>query len=223
MSAIRAILTDIEGTTTPIAFVKDSLFPYARERMADFLQDHAEDPVVRGLLAEVAALRPGEAPLSVLLGWMDEDLKIGPLKILQGLIWDAGYRAGALRGELYPDVAPALRRWHADGITLAVYSSGSVAAQKLLFGCSNAGDLTPLLGGFFDVSVGPKRAAASYTSIAAQLGRAAGEILFLSDVAEELDAAAAAGLRTCQLLRAADGTVPSFRHAPAADFGAIAL
>ena len=212
------ILTDIEGTTSAIAFVKDRLFPFAAAELAGFLAARAEDPEVRAILAEV----PGPDPVAQLRAWMAADAKATPLKTLQGMIWEAGFRDGRLRGHLWPDVAPCLHTWHAAGIGLAVYSSGSVAAQKLLFGHTEDGDLTKLFQGFFDTRVGAKREAQSYARIAAELGAAPAAILFLSDVAEELDAARAAGLATCQLVRAADGTLPSGRHAEAADFPEVA-
>lgn len=215
-----AIVTDIEGTTSRISFVHDVLFPYARARLPAFLAERGAAPEVAAALAEVAALAPGVAPLDALLGWMDADAKITPLKSLQGLIWGEGYASGALHGELYPDVAPALRRWHAAGVRLYVYSSGSVPAQKLLFGYTPEGDLTGLFSGFFDTRVGAKRETASYAAIAQAIGFPAAEVLFLSDVAAELDAAAAAGLRVCQLVRPVDGTVPA-RHTVAADFDAV--
>ncbi|MEO3475080.1 acireductone synthase [Roseomonas sp. CAU 1739] len=220
--ALSCVLTDIEGTTSAIAFVKDTLFPFAHDELDAFLDAHWEDPEVAAILAEVRAIALHEEPRSVLRLWMNEDAKVTPLKTLQGLIWRAGYLDGRLKGHLWPDVAPCLRAWSAAGLRLAVYSSGSVAAQKLLFGHSQAGDLTPLFDGFFDTKVGGKREAASYATIAAGLHLPPSEVLFLSDVAEELDAAAQAGLATCQLVRAADGTQLSDRHAQAADFPAVA-
>jgi enolase-phosphatase E1 len=208
-----AVLLDIEGTTTPIAFVHNVLFPYARARMAAFVAAHAGD----ALLAEIP-----EPRLETLLGWMDRDEKITSLKTIQGTIWNAGYAAGDIKSEVYPDVAPALRRWVSGGLRLYVYSSGSVAAQKLLFGHTPEGDLQPLFQGFFDTRVGPKRAAASYGDIARGANVPASEFLFLSDIAEELDAAAAAGFQTCQLVRPQDGTVASQRHETAAEFGQVA-
>lgn len=216
------ILTDIEGTTTAIAFVKDTLFPFAAAELDAFLDAHEHDPAVAPVIAEVRAIAHEQTPRSVLRQWMAEDAKVTPLKTLQGLIWQAGYADGRLKAHLWPDVAPCLRAWAGAGLRLAVYSSGSVAAQKLLFGHSEAGDLTPLFGAYFDTKVGGKRDAASYAAIAAALGLPPGDILFLSDVAEELDAATASGLRACQLVRAADGTQPSGRHAEAADFPAVA-
>lgn len=215
--APAAVITDIEGTTTPIAFVRDTLFPYARTRMGDWVAAHADDPV----LAAVPGVTPADK-LSALLAWMDEDRKETALKEIQGRIWEAGYADGSLRGALYPDVAGHLRAWAGSGTALAVYSSGSVAAQRLLFGHSMAGDLTGAFKGFFDTTIGAKREAASYRAIAGHLGVATTAALFLSDVEAELDAAAASGFLTFQLLRAEDGTKASARHAGGADFAAVA-
>jgi enolase-phosphatase E1 len=155
--------------------------------------------------------------------WMDADAKITPLKTLQGLIWEEGYRTGALVGDIYPDVPPVLRRWHAAGIALFVYSSGSRAAQLLIFGHSTAGDLRPLFSGFFDTGVGAKQAAGSYRAIAGATALTPEDFLFLSDNEAELDAAQAAGMAVLQLVRANDGTAPSCRHPTAPDFSAIAI
>lgn len=217
-----AILTDIEGTTSAIAFVKDTLFPYAERALDGFLATRGDEPAVREILAQVSALEPGKAPAQALRDWMAADAKVTPLKTLQGLIWEAGFRSGALKGHTWPDVIPCLKAWSAAGLRLAVYSSGSVAAQQLLFGHTEAGDLTPLFCGFFDTKVGGKREAASYATIAAGMHLPPQEILFLSDVVEELDAAAASGLRTCQLVRAEDGTKAAGRHPEAQDFPAVA-
>lgn len=206
-----AIITDIEGTATPIAFVHRVLFPYAREHMGAFVaSNHAA-------LADVP-----EPRLGTLLGWMAGDEKITALKTIQGLIWEEGYKSGALTAEVYEDVAPALRRWARAGLRLFVYSSGSIAAQKLLFGHTPAGDLTPLFQAYFDTATGPKRERASYAAIARGIGLPGAEILFLSDAEAELDAAQAAGLQTCQLVRAQDGTMASTRHETAADFTIVA-
>lgn len=220
---VSAVLTDIEGTTSAIAFVKETLFPFAERALDRFLDARGEEPEVAACMAAVRhAAEPGEDPRAALRRWMAADAKIGPLKTLQGLIWREGFESGEIAGHLWPDVAPCLRAWARAGIGLHVYSSGSVAAQKLLFGHSSAGDLTGLFGGFFDTAVGGKREAASYAAIAQGLHLPPGEILFLSDVAEELDAAATAGLATCQLVRAEDGTVPCGRHPQAADFPGVA-
>jgi enolase-phosphatase E1 len=217
-----AVLTDIEGTTTPIAFVHRTLFPFARARLPGFLAAHAANGAVAAILEEVRALAPGQAPLDALLGWMDADAKVTPLKELQGLIWREGYAAGTLHADMYADVPGRLRGWQAAGVRLAVYSSGSVEAQKQLFAHTPDGDLTGLFDGFFDTRVGAKRAADSYRAIADALSLPGAAILFLSDVEAELDAAAEAGLLTCQLVRAEDGTVASARHVTAADFAAVA-
>lgn len=209
---IFSIVTDIEGTTTPISFVHRVLFPYARERLASFLAANPQHPA----LSDVP-----EPKLSTLLGWMDRDEKITALKAIQGEIWKQGYELGDLLGEIYPDVPPALRRWSRAGLRLFVYSSGSVAAQKLLFSHTPEGDLTPLFQAYFDTNFGPKREEASYAMIARAVGGRANEVLFLSDVEAELDAAAAAGLAACQLVRPQDGTLPGTRHQTASDFNDV--
>jgi enolase-phosphatase E1 len=215
-----AIVTDIEGTTSRISFVHDVLFPYARARLPAFLAERGTAPEVADLLAQVHALAPHQQPLTALLAWMGQDAKITPLKTLQGLIWAEGYASDQLHGELYPDVAPALRRWHAAGVRLYVYSSGSVAAQKLLFAHTREGDLTHLFSGFFDTRIGAKREPSSYAAIAAAIAAPPAEILFLSDITAELDAATQAGLRVCQLLRPQDGTIAA-HHPAAPDFDTV--
>ena len=218
MGPVSAILTDIEGTTTPIAFVHRTLFPYARANLAAFLAARADQPEVAAELAEIRRLSHGAEPLDVLRAWMDQDAKATPLKTIQGMIWRLGYDRGELRGEVFPDAAACLRTWHSAGLKLFVYSSGSVEAQRQIFGRSTAGDLAGLFAGFFDTHIGAKREADSYDRIAIAAGTPAPSMLFLSDVEAELDAAAIAGLRTCQLVRAEDGTQPSARHATAVDF-----
>ncbi len=213
-----AILTDIEGTTTPVAFVHDVLFPFARTRLPALLAQRGREPAVAQAVAQTEALSGGRPALDTLLAWMDADAKVTPLKALQGLIWEEGYRNGVLKGQLYPDAAATLRRWHAAGTRLYVYSSGSEAAQRLIFGYSVAGDLAGLFSGFFDTRTGPKREAASYTAIARAVALPPESILFLSDSEAELDAAQAAGLATCQLVRAGDGTPASARHPVAGSF-----
>jgi enolase-phosphatase E1 len=205
---VRAVLTDIEGTTTSISFVYDVLFPYAAARLDEYCSNPAPGPELAEALERLRQEHAGEPDLP----WgnngadyarrlMAEDRKSTGLKLLQGVIWDEGYRTGALRSHVFPDVPPALAAWHAAGLRLRVFSSGSVRAQKLLFGHTEAGDLTPLFEGFHDTTTGPKREAASYATIAQAYGLPAGEILFLSDVREELDAAVAAGMRTGMLVR----------------------
>jgi enolase-phosphatase E1 len=223
---IRAIVTDIEGTTSSLSFVKDVLFPYARARIAAFVRTHAAEPAVRVQLAAVSAAVGQELSddqaVAQLIRWIDEDQKITPLKALQGMIWEAGYRNGDFQGHVYQDAVQQLRAWKDQGIALYVFSSGSVRAQKLLFGHSSSGDLTPLFSGYFDTTIGSKREVTAYRHIAETAGIPPTDILFLSDIVEELDAACAAGLRTCWLLR--DGALPANpSHPVARDFAEIAL
>jgi enolase-phosphatase E1 len=199
---VKAILTDIEGTTSSIAFVAEVLFPYARARLADYVAAHPTETAP--ILAEVAAAEPGD-PVATLLRWIDEDRKATPLKALQGMIWADGYASGAFTGHVYPDAVAGLRRWHAGGIALYVFSSGSVPAQKLLFGHSEAGDLTPLFAGYFDTTTGHKREASSYARIAAAIGLPPGDVLFLSDTPEEIAAARSAGMNARLIDRSGDG------------------
>lgn len=207
----QVILTDIEGTTSSISFVKDVLFPYARRALPGFVAEHGQRPEVRQWLDAVADETGAEgdaAVVAALQGWIDEDRKHTALKALQGMIWADGYRKAEFTTHIYPDVPAVLQRWHAAGHRLAVYSSGSVPAQKLFFGHSDAGDLTRLFSGWFDTEVGGKRETASYTRIVGQLGVPASEVLFLSDVVAELDAARDAGLGTVLLDRREDYPQP---------------
>jgi len=223
---IKAIVTDIEGTTSSISFVKDVLFPYARNHLPDFIRQHRDDATVQRLLADVrheagCAEMNDEGVVTQLIRWIDEDQKITPLKALQGLIWLDGYRQGAFTGHIYADAVEYLQKWHDQGYALYIYSSGSVQAQKLLFGHSDAGDLNPLFSGHFDTLIGGKKEADSYRRIAAQIGIQAGDILFLSDIQEELDAAAAAGLQTYWLVRDRDVIDPNAVHRQVRDFSGI--
>ena len=223
---VKVIVTDIEGTTSSIDFVHDVLFPYASKHLPGFVRDHQSDPVVGPILDSVrteAGERDADIDrvIEILLQWIDEDRKVTALKALQGLTWKHGYENGAFTGHMYADAVANLRAWAAAGIDLYVYSSGSVGAQKLLFGYSDAGDLTPLFRGYFDTNIGHKREAGSYRNIVEVIGVPAADILFLSDVAEELDAAAAADMRTCQLVRD-DKTVPGTHHI-AHDFDEVLL
>jgi enolase-phosphatase E1 len=220
-NSIQAILLDIEGTTTPIDFVFRTLFPYARQRLEQFLQEHENEP---GIREDVAAmhmqhradaaekLNPprwvDDSPSTELASaaaygaWLiDRDSKCSALKSLQGKIWQEGYRTGDLRGEVYPDVPAALARWSRQGKIICIFSSGSVLAQKLLFGSTAAGDLTGFLRAYFDTTTGPKNAPGSYLRIAQTLALESPNILFISDVAKELDAARDAGMRTMLCVR----------------------
>jgi len=225
---IKAILTDIEGTTSAVSFVFDVLFPYAAKHLPAFVRQHAERADVAAQLAAVRrdSSEPNadvERVIEILLGWIAEDRKATPLKALQGMVWEQGYQAGQLKGHVYPDAVEALKQWHQDGYRLFVYSSGSIQAQKLIFGCSEAGDLTPLFSGYFDTTSGPKREAKSYANITQAMQVKAEQVLFLSDIVEELDAARAAGMATCGLAReggelAGHVTVDSFARINPASF-----
>jgi len=209
---IRAIVTDIEGTTSSISFVHQILFPYALKALPTFVRHNIDDAAVRHWL-DKAALDIGgvvddDCVVAVLQDWIREDRKHPALKALQGMLWKDGYERGDYRGHVYPDAVEALKRWHADGIPLYVYSSGSVAAQNLLFAHSEAGDLSGLFAGNFDTAVGNKREVGSYLRIAHELGLPPEDVLFLSDVVEELDAARLAGFRTILVDRAEDYPSP---------------
>jgi len=223
------ILMDIEGTTTSVAFVYDTLFPFFKDRIHDFLRDRAS------LLSVAESLRLAQNTLweeagvvftleelaGQLVAWTAADRKHPALKAIQGAVWRAGYENGLLKGHVYEDVPPILTRWKALGMQLGIYSSGSVEAQQLLFKYSIFGDLTPCFSNHFDTAVGPKREANSYQNIAESLQLLPDTILFLSDVVGELDAAAMAGMHTIQVVR--PGTVEGSRHAVANDFTAIIL
>lgn len=202
---VKAIVTDIEGTTSSLSFVKDVLFPYARAHLADFVRAHAGAPEVSALLEDARKETGKNLDLEPLIDqfiqWLDEDKKVTPLKSLQGLIWEAGYRQADFKGHVYQDAVEKLKSWKAQGLALYVYSSGSVYAQKLLFGHSDYGDLTPLFSGYFDTYIGGKRDKTSYDNIAQQLAIPPEQLLFLSDIQEELNAAKAAGFQTFWLTR----------------------
>lgn len=204
MLPVEAIVLDIEGTTTAVAFATDVLYPYARARLPNYVRQHRDEPAVAAILDEARAAGEvwnDEAVVVRMCHWMERDQKVTPLKELQGLIWEEGYRSGALTTHLYPDVAPALAAWHAHGLRLYIYSSGSAYAQRLIYGHTVAGDLTPLLSGYFDTRIGHKREMASYRRIAEAIATPPARILFLSDVREELDAAREAGWQTLWLVR----------------------
>jgi len=222
---IKAILTDIEGTITRISFVKDVLFPYAEKQLPTFLRLNTKKAHVAEQIAAVKTIidEPNadlERVISVLLTWIEEDKKITPLKQLQGLIWQTGYEHGDFKGHLYPDAFDFLQAQHAQNIALYVYSSGSVRAQQLLFKYSDYGDIRALFNDFFDTKVGAKQEQAVYNTIIEQLPFDASEVLFLSDVAAELDAAKAAGLKTLHLIR--DGQAQS-EHPYVHDFTNVKL
>lgn len=203
------ILTDIEGTTSSISFVAEKLFPYFRNNILD-LSELTGNPIVKEAFEQTIQLAKSEDGETIsteqeiidkLYEWSVEDRKITPLKTLQGVLWDKGYRDGELKGHVYPEVAANLKKWKALGIDLGVFSSGSVPAQKLIFGYSVSGDLTPYFSAYFDTNTGGKREAKTYAKIAETLKLQASEILFLSDIVEELEAADSNGFQTIQLAR----------------------
>jgi enolase-phosphatase E1 len=222
----RGILLDVEGTTSSISFVYDVLFPFARRHVGDFLARRAGDPAVRAVAAQLEAQASGgqasggqaaadhladlanladpaiatRAALAA-LQLMDRDAKVTPLKELQGMIWKGGFDSGELVAHVFEDVPPALAHWADSGLDVRIYSSGSIDAQKLFFAHTAAGDLTPHLRGHYDTTTGPKREAASYRAIAADMGLEPQEILFVSDVGAELDAAREAGMATALAVR----------------------
>jgi enolase-phosphatase E1 len=189
------LLLDIEGTTTPIAFVTDTLFPYARARLVSFLSREGRADEASAFLAE-----------------MDRDSKSTALKALQGRIWEDGYRSGEITGTVFDDVPSAFARWQSAGTAIAIFSSGSVLAQQWLFRRSSAGDLTPFIAQYFDTEVGPKRDPASYARIAATVALPPPSITFVSDVVAELDAARAAGMQTILSLRPGNHPQPPHDH-----------
>lgn len=206
---IKAVVTDIEGTTSSLSFVKDVLFPYAAAQLPEFVREHRTEKNVRKQLdatAELAGLPSHEVnPLiRQLLDWIANDTKATPLKALQGMIWKRGYESGDYQAHIYDDAVRRLRDWFENRLQLFVYSSGSVQAQELFFQYSRYGDVRALFRGYFDTTTGPKHDEASYRAISTEIGFPGGEILFLSDVEAELDAAARAGYRTCRLSRPED-------------------
>ncbi len=220
------ILVDIEGTIADIAFVKQVLFPYARQALPGFIRSHAGDPDVTRELRAVAVEAGLEhddldGQIAALLNWIDADRKVTPLKALQGMVWRHGYEQGEFTAHLYPDAHAALANWQQAGVPLYVYSSGSIQAQLLYFAYSDFGDLSHWFTGFFDTTSGPKREAASYLRIATAIGANPADILFLSDIGEELDAARKAGLSTVQICR--PGSTPSTSHRQVRDLSELEL
>lgn len=215
---MKAILLDIEGTTTPIDFVHNTLFPYAKARMGGFILDNLVD--LKFEIEQLAEEHTGDgdykgefrpdSPNSVsdyLKFLIDKDRKSTPLKTIQGLIWQTGYRSGEIVSPVYDDVPEAFRRWKAADKTIAIYSSGSALAQQLLFRHTDHGNLAPSISNFFDTAVGGKREVESYHKIANELGLQPAEIVFISDITAELDAARTSGLQTVLSVRPGNAPV----------------
>jgi enolase-phosphatase E1 len=237
---LDAVVLDIEGTTTPLAFVHQTLFPFARRALDSFVREQVGRPETTHIFSSLRAdwladVARGESPpawpdqgsdeqqvsaIAAYAAWlMDRDRKAFGLKELQGRIWERGYRDGSLRGEVFPDVPDALRRWREGGATVAIYSSGSVLAQQLLFRATPFGDLTPQIDAYFDTSIGAKRDPGSYRRIAEGLGRPPERLLFISDVPAELAAAREAGCVAILCLR--PGNAPAHDAESVTDFSAI--
>ena len=226
----RGILLDVEGTTSSISFVYDVLFEFAKRHVGDFLATERDDAVVSGIAAQLAAetgTDPQAGPERLALAAIDlmnRDVKSTPLKALQGLIWRSGFESGELVAHVFPDVPPALEQWAASGLDVRIYSSGSVEAQKLFFGHTGAGNLLPTLRGHYDTTTGPKREASSYAKIAADMGVEPRQILFVSDVGAELDAARTAGMATALAVRPGNRDSGGlFDHEPIESFTEIVV
>lgn len=248
---VRHILLDIEGTTTPIAFVHEVLFSYARSQVRNYLAVHFDSDETRADLAqlreehvadrkqnpEAPALVPALAPyfvgaphdaeidsLVAYINWLiAQDRKSTGLKSLQGKIWREGYRDGTLKAQLFPDVAPALQGWRRDGLKISIFSSGSSLAQKLLFAHTEAGDLTEFIDSYFDTTTGSKTAMDSYRRIASALHVPEPQVLFISDTIAELDAASAAGLQTLLCVRPGNAPQSAARHQIIQSFAEISI
>ena len=226
-SQIRVIVLDIEGTTTPVDFVYQTLFPYASRKLESFLREHSQDPEIHSLIQDLRAQhdldeRNGLEPP----GWLDNtearlrssvsygqwliarDSKCTPLKSLQGKIWQQGFVSGELRGEVFPDVPIAFERWRGQKKIIGIYSSGSVLAQQLLFRSTSSGDLTSYISAFFDTRVGAKIEGESYKKIAASFSYAPNQFLFISDAVKEIEAARSAGMQAILCERDARASSP---------------
>ncbi|CAD6991295.1 unnamed protein product [Ceratitis capitata] len=215
--SVKLILTDIEGTTTSISFVKEVLFPYAKVHSKAYLEETWDSDETQHIVRDIKSCLPqykeffrvGNEEPNVSAGviasfvnfLIDKDLKVGPLKNLQGLVWEKGYMSGKIKGHIYADVLPAFKRWHEAGIPIAIYSSGSVKAQKLLFGQTIYGDLLPYISGHYDTAVGHKQQKQSYENIAKDLNLPSEDVLFLTDVVKEAEAAREAGMQVVLLAR----------------------
>lgn len=239
---VRGILLDIEGTTSSISFVYDVMFPFVRRELDRYLMLHFQDTPLRGALDAIArdaghgSLEQWASAANAndefaqhklvrdeVLRLMDGDVKATGLKQLQGLIWQDGFDSGELQAHVYDDVPPALRRWNQAGIDVRIYSSGSVHAQRLFFGHTIAGDLLPYFKGHYDTTTGSKKEAFSYEAIAREYSLEPRDILFLSDVTAELDAAAKAGLQTALVVRPGNATMDPHSHRTIRSFAELEL
>ena len=213
----KLYLFDIEGTTTDIQFVHKVLFPYSSQHLKTYVLEHQDHPVVKKAIIDTQSTVQEEdkksidvnGVIEILLFWIKSDRKHPALKEIQGLIWDSGYSRGDFKGHVYSDVKPFFEKIMSKA-QIGIYSSGSVHAQKLIFGYSEVGDLTPMISYYFDTKVGGKREASSYTNIVRETGYAASEIHFFSDIIEEIEASLAAGMQATQVVR--PGTKPAAKQ-----------
>jgi enolase-phosphatase E1 len=211
--APQAVLLDIEGTISSLPYVVNTFYPFTAKHLAAFLERHGDDPKVAAAIEDTRALAgPGIDPQEALQQWIAEDRKAPPLKFLQGLVWEDGYRSGELVGHIYPDALEVLSHWHDRGIPLHIFSSGSVQCQVQFYEHSPHGDLRHLFSGHFDTGIGAKIEVDSYRRIAEALGLRTSDLLFFTDNPKELEAASLAGVPVIQVLREdtqADGRFPS--------------
>lgn len=225
---IKIIITDIEGTTTPISFVKDVLFPYSYEKIESFIKENLNNPEVLRILNNIKKLENKDLTIEeiiwILKKWIEEDKKITPLKEIQGLIWEEGYKTRKLEGFIYPDAYENLKCWVDNGLKIYVYSSGSVKAQKLLFSNTNYGDINYLFSGYFDTNIGNKKDSESYSKIAKEINILPENILFLSDNPDEIIAAAKSGMKVIRLVRPKDAEyIKNFPYMQVESFDEIDL
>ncbi len=220
---VKAILIDIEGTVSPISFVKEVLFPYSKERIEKFIKENINSPEIKKILDQVREIEGKDLTIDeviqTLKKWIDEDKKIAPLKDIQGFIWKEGFEKGQLKAPLYEDAYKKIKEWKQKGYRLYIYSSGSVQAQKLFFSHTQYGDLTGYFDGYFDTKIGNKKEKQSYIKIADEIGLKPEEILFLSDNPDEIKAAAEAGMKVYRLVRPADAEyIKDFPYPQVKDF-----
>ena len=220
---IKAILIDIEGTVSPISFIKEILFPYSKEKMEKFVRENINNPEIKKILEQVREIEGKKLTvdeiIQTLKKWIDEDRKIAPLKDIQGFIWKEGFEKGKLKAPLYKDAYEKIKEWKQKGYRLYIYSSGSVQAQKLFFSHTQYGDLTGYFDGYFDTKTGSKKEKQSYIKIASKIGLKPEQILFLSDNPEEITAAAQAGMKVYRLVRPEDAQyIKDFPYPQVKDF-----
>ena len=219
----KAILIDIEGTVSPISFVKEVLFPYSKEKMEKFIKENIDNPEIKKILDQVRKIEGKDLTLDeviqTLKRWIDEDKKIAPLKDIQGFIWKEGFEKGRLKAPLYEDAYEKIKEWKQKGYKLYIYSSGSVQAQKLFFSHTQYGDLTGYFDGYFDTKTGNKKEKQSYLKIAKKIGLKPEQILFLSDNPDEITAAAKAGIKVFRIVRPNDAKyIDDFPYSQVKDF-----